>query len=293
VENCFSVDVEDYFHCEAFARRIDPDQWPSRELRVERNANRLLQFFDERHCQITWFVLGWVAERCPQLVKAIASAGHEIASHGHNHRHLKQMTPKTLAQDVRHSIRLLEDLTGTPVAGYRAPTFSITRSTAWAIDVLRNAGLSYDSSIYPVRHDRYGVPGAPMEPFDPSSEGDGTLVEFPPLVGRRFGMNLPMGGGGSLRLLPINWMSQAISQANRTGRPAMIYVHPWEIDPDQPRLPCGPITRIRHYRNLDKTLDRLGFLFDQHTFTTAKRLLESYRNSPSLQRWPLRSNEDL
>lgn len=287
MDNCFSVDVEDYFHCEAFAGRIDPSDWSAHELRVERNVERLLQFLDAKNSRATWFVLGWVAERCPGLVKDIAAQGHEIASHGFNHQHLSRMTPETFREDLTKSLQLLEDLTGSPVLGYRAPTFSVTRRTAWAVDVLREVGFAYDSSIYPVRHDRYGVPEAPIEPFDLSAEGDGSLIEFPPLVGRRFGFNLPLGGGGYLRLLPIGWMSRAISQANRHGRPAMTYVHPWETDPDQPRLPCSLLTRIRHYRNLDQTMDRLNFLFERHTFTTAQKVLQTYQSTTSIRKWNL------
>jgi polysaccharide deacetylase family protein (PEP-CTERM system associated) len=231
-----------------------------------------------------------VAERCPDLVKTIASHGHEIASHGFNHQHLSRMTPALFREDLQKSIRILEDATGTQVWGYRAPTFSIIQRTAWAIDVLRASTLKYDSSIYPVRHDRYGVSAAPIEPFDLSRDGDGSLIEIPPLVGRCLGMNLPLGGGGYLRLLPIAWMSRAILHANREGRPAMTYVHPWEIDPDQPTLPCGRLTRIRHYRNLDQTMKRLGFLFDQHEFTTANRVLESYRSANTIKRWNFPAN---
>jgi polysaccharide deacetylase family protein (PEP-CTERM system associated) len=282
--NCFSVDVEEYFQCEAFAGRVSVDSWSSRASRVEVGLDALLPLLDEHGIRATFFVLGWVAERRPRLVRALSEAGHEVASHGYGHQHLSRLTPEAFREDVVRSLGILQDCTGRPVLGYRAPTFSIIRSTAWAADVLIGLGLRYDSSIYPIHHDRYGVPEAPVAPFWLTS-GQGRILELPPLAASWWKLNVPVGGGGYLRLLPVRLIDSAVARANREGRPAMIYVHPWELDPGQPRLPCSRLTRFRHYTNLHRTRAKLDRLFSRHPFGRAAEMAGALARDASLATW--------
>ncbi len=285
--NCLSVDVEEYFQCEAFARHVAVASWPHREARLEHGLSRLLALFDRHNVRVTFFVLGWIAERSPEVVRAIAEAGHEVASHGYGHQHLSRLNPDAFRDDVARSLDILQGCTGRPVLGYRAPTFSIMRSTAWAAEVLVSLGLRYDSSIYPIRHDRYGVPDAPIRPFWLTTDG-GRILEIPPLAVSWWKVNIPVGGGGYLRLLPARWVSAAIARANRAGRPAMIYLHPWELDPDQPRLPCSRTTRFRHYVHLHRTGSKLDYLLSRHPFGRACDLADTLAQRGGLAAWSLR-----
>ncbi len=282
--NCFSVDVEEAFQCEAFARHVAVESWDSRPCRVEVGLSRLLEILARHRIRATFFVLGWVAERNRPVIRRLADAGHEVASHGYGHQHLSRLTPESFRQDISRSIAVLEDCTGKAVLGYRAPTFSIMRSTAWAVDVLISLGLRYDSSIYPIHHDRYGVPEAPPRPFWLSANG-GRILEIPPLAITWRKLNIPAGGGGYLRLFPIRLITFAVARANRAGRPAMIYIHPWELDPDQPRLPCSRFTRFRHYVNLGRTGAKLDRLFSRHPFGTAADLADELRDDPDIPTW--------
>jgi polysaccharide deacetylase family protein (PEP-CTERM system associated) len=256
--NALTVDVEDYFQVSAMAPHIDRGSWDRQPCRVERNVDRLLALFAERGAKATFFTLGWVAERYPQLVRAIVAGGHELASHGYGHLRASDQTPEQFREDIRSAKRLLEDLGGTPVVGYRAPSFSIGHSNPWAFDVLLDSGYQYSSSVYPVKHDHYGMPDAPRFPYQ-SRPG---LVEIPVTTTRLFGRNLPAGGGGYFRLAPYVLSRWALRRVNRIDeRPAIFYFHPWEIDPGQPRVPGASLkTRLRHYINLDKTESRLGRL---------------------------------
>lgn len=275
--NAFSVDVEDYFHVVAFERVIPRESWDDLPARVEANTLRLLDLCARHGVRGTFFVLGWVAERWPSLVRAIRDAGHELGTHGQDHRRVTTLTPRELRDDVRRSKRTIEDVSGEEVIGYRAPNYSIVRETLWAMDVLLEEGFRYDSSIFPIRHDRYGIPDFPRFPH-PVRGGNGagglTLQEFPISTLRLAGMNFPFVGGGYLRHFPfrfIRWGMRHLNQSER--RPAMVYVHPWEIDPGQPRQQVGPLTRLRHYRNLDLTEDRLGRLFSEFRFGTTREVL--------------------
>ena len=256
--NALSVDVEDYFQVSALAPVIDRASWEQRECRVVRNVERLLDLFAERGAHATFFTLGWVAERYPALVRRIVADGHELASHGYAHLRASDQTRDEFQQDVRRAKALLEDLSGHRVQGYRAPSFSIGESNPWAFDVLLDAGHRYSSSVYPMRHDHYGSPDSPRFPYD-ARPG---LREIPVTTTRMLGRNLPAGGGGYFRLAPYRLSRWAIRRVNAIDRqPAIFYMHPWEIDPGQPRIPGTCLkTRFRHYVNLDKTQSRLDRL---------------------------------
>ena len=273
ITNAMTIDVEDYFQVEAFSDRIAPEDWENYPLRVEIGCGRILELLDKHQTKATFFVLGWLAQRRGRLVKSIAEAGHEIASHGFSHRMITRQSADEFRRDVRKSKHILEDLTGRPVIGYRAPTFSLVEDTKWAIDILSEEGFRYDSSIFPVRHDRYGIPDAPRTIHETTGPGGETLLEFPPLTRRRWGRNIPFGGGGYLRLFPVNWFISAIQRFNGEGHPAMIYVHPWELDPDHPILPGGPLKRWRHRVNLARTADKLDTLLSKLPFSTAAEVL--------------------
>jgi polysaccharide deacetylase family protein (PEP-CTERM system associated) len=269
--NAMTVDVEDYFHVTAFAGSLDRGRWSSQESRVERNTHVLLELFERHRVRTTFFVLGWVAERVPGLIKELHRAGHEIACHGLTHELVYKQTPQVFRQETQHSKSLLEDLTGAKVRGYRAATYSITADSLWALDILEELGFEYDSSVFPVRHDLYGIPGASRLPFRVAS---GRLLEVPLTTVRVFGQHLPCAGGGYFRLLPYSVTRWAISRLNEVeGRPAIFYVHPWELDPDQPRIAAGRLSRLRHYRNLRKTAPRLRLLMQEFAFSTVADVL--------------------
>jgi polysaccharide deacetylase family protein (PEP-CTERM system associated) len=273
VVNAMSVDVEDYFHVSVFDGIVPRSQWAQMESRVCANTSRLLDLFDEFGVRSTFFVLGWVGERYPHLVKQIAERGHEVASHGYAHRLIYDQTPATFRDDVRRAKQLLEDASGTRVSGYRAPSYSVTPRSLWALDILIDEGYRYDSSIFPIRHDRYGIPVSPREPF-PIERERGTLMEVPGSTVRVGPLNLPVAGGGYFRLLPYQWTRWGIARLNQQEqRAAVFYIHPWEIDPDQPRLHAGWLGRLRHYRNLDKTEARLRALLTEFRFGTVMSLL--------------------
>jgi polysaccharide deacetylase family protein (PEP-CTERM system associated) len=275
VVNAMTVDVEDYFHVSVFERFVSRDRWDSMESRVCRNTDRLLEMFDEKNVKATFFVLGWVAERFDGLVKRIAAAGHEVASHGYEHRLIYNQTPAAFRDDVRRAKSLLEDLSGQSVSGFRAPSYSVTAQTLWAIDVLIEEGHTYDASVFPIHHDRYGIPWSPRHPYVITGD-HGTLVEMPGSTVRFAGLNFPVGGGGYFRLLPYAWTQWGIARINRTEeRPAIFYLHPWEIDPDQPRLHADLIGRFRHYTNLARTESRLRSLLSRFRFGPLSNLVDS------------------
>ena len=268
-----SVDVEDYFHVNAFDGVVPRERWESLESRVCRNTERLLALFEASGVTATFFVLGWVAERFPSLVSTISKQGHEIASHGYAHRLIYNQTPEAFRDDVRRAKDLLEASSGKSVDGFRAPSYSVTAGTLWALDVLIEEGYRYDASIFPIRHDRYGLPASPRHPYVLTRRG-GSLVEAPASTVRCGRINLPVAGGGYFRILPYAWTRWGIRRINRQeGRPAIFYLHPWEIDPSQPRVKAGPLSRFRHYRNLHKTEPRLRRLLREFRFSTVGRVL--------------------
>ena len=275
INNAMTVDVEDYFQVSAFANNIKQGDWEGHPLRVENNTHRLLDLFDMQGIKATFFVLGWVAERQEALIREIADRGHEVASHGYSHQLVYNQTPEVFREETTRSKKLLEDITQAPVRGYRAASYSITKQSMWALDILAEAGFDYDSSIFPVRHDRYGVPDAPEYPYQMKTPNGSPLVEFPLSTARVFSYRLPVAGGGYFRLYPY-WLSRAgLKQVNRRGQPFIFYLHPWEIDPDQPRISASWFSRFRHYNNLDKCEPRLKKLLAQFSFYTVENVLKA------------------
>jgi polysaccharide deacetylase family protein (PEP-CTERM system associated) len=258
ITNALTIDVEDYFQVSAFAPYIRRDEWDTRECRIERNIDRILGLLAERDVKATFFTLGWIAERYPQVVKAIVAGGHELASHGYGHERASDLDERALTEDVTRAKSILEDLSGRPVLGYRAPSFSIGVGNLWAFDVLARAGYRYSSSIYPIKHDHYGMPDSPRFAY---RIGSG-LLEIPVTTLRVMNRNLPSSGGGYFRLLPYALSKWMISKVNRDDREsAIFYFHPWEIDPGQPRVAgIDGKTRFRHYVNLPRTETKLKAL---------------------------------
>lgn len=256
VTNAFSIDVEDYFHVEALSPAIDRRQWDALEYRAESNTRRVLGLLAQEGVHATFFVLGWVAQRSPQLVRDIHAAGHEVACHGLSHRTVYSQTPEVFRAETREAKQRLEDTTGVPVHGYRAATYSITTRSLWALDILGELGFSYDSSIFPIRHDLYGIPGSPRFAYRVAS---GSLLEVPITTVEYLGQRLPAGGGGYFRLLPYALFRAAVRRVNTRDRQAAVfYCHPWEIDPGQPRVTgVSAKSRFRHYTNLDRMESRL------------------------------------
>jgi polysaccharide deacetylase family protein (PEP-CTERM system associated) len=268
-----SVDVEDYFQVEAFAAEIRRESWNRYPLRVENNTRLLLDLFDEHGAKATFFVLGWVARHCPQLVREIHRRGHEIGCHSYWHRCIYDLTPREFRDDTRLAKDIIEQTAGTKVLGYRAPSWSITAKSLWALQVLAEEGFEYDSSIYPIHHDIYGMPGAQSVPYTHALDGR-LLKEFPPATIKVLGMTFPAAGGGYLRILPFaytRWACRRISA--RQG--LVIYLHPWEVDPRQPRIASGMRSRFRHYTNLGQMEDRVRQLLKLYQFVSFQKVLQN------------------
>lgn len=268
----FSVDVEEHFQVNAFDRILSRDEWERQPSRVERNTDVLLELLARHEAHATFFTLGWVAERQPALLRRIAAAGHEIASHGWWHRRLTTLTPEEFREEARRSKAVLESLTGRMVTGFRAPSFSIVPGGEWAFDVLLEEGYRYDSSLFPIRRPDYGYPSAPPAPHE-IRRAAGTLLELPLATLDVLGLRLPAAGGGYLRQLPLGLIQRAFRGLGARGTPGMFYIHPWEVDPAQPRLPVGVVTRLRHYGGLERTLPRLERLLSEFRFTSVERWL--------------------
>jgi len=269
--NALTVDVEDYFHVAALAPNIHRDSWASRESRVVGNTQKLLAIFEQFDVRGTFFVLGWVAERHPQLVRDIAARGHEIACHGYSHRLVYEQSPEEFYAETLRAKNLLEEITGSAVVGYRAASYSIVRESLWALDILVELGFAYDSSIFPVRHDRYGIPNAERVPHRLATLKGKTIVEWPLATARILGCRLPVAGGGYFRLLPY-WLSRwGLASINRRElQPFIFYLHPWEVDPEQPRVSASWLSRFRHYTNLGKCEERLRRLLGEFRFGGAR-----------------------
>jgi polysaccharide deacetylase family protein (PEP-CTERM system associated) len=272
IRNAMSIDVEDYFQVSAFAPHIRREDWDSLPCRVERNVDVILGLLDEADARATFFTLGWIAERYPQVVRRIVDNGHELASHGYGHQRASDLTPGQFRDDITRAKQLLEDLGGVVIRGYRAPSFSINRKNWWAVEELENAGYVYSSSIYPVRHDHYGMPDAPRFAHRPN--GEGGLLELPPTTVPLMGRNLPAAGGGWFRLLPYSmsrWMLRRVNVQDRA--PCMFYFHPWEVDAGQPRQPgLSAKTRFRHYVNLQRMPGRLRQLLNDFEWDRVDRV---------------------
>jgi polysaccharide deacetylase family protein (PEP-CTERM system associated) len=273
--NAFTVDVEDYFHVTALSSVITPDSWDTRELRVERSIEKLLEILGEHNARGTFFVLGWLAERKPTLVHRIAAAGHEVACHGYSHTLLYRQSPREFREETIRAKSILEDTLGQAVRGYRAASFSVTRASLWALDVLIDAGFRYDSSIFPIHHDVYGMPGATPEPHRASAPSGRTIAEFPMSAANFLGVQVPVSGGGYFRILPY-WVTRAgLKQINqRRNRPFAFYMHPWELDAGQPRIRVGAFSRFRHYTNLEHYDARLRRVLTDFAFTSMYEVLQ-------------------
>jgi polysaccharide deacetylase family protein (PEP-CTERM system associated) len=267
--NVLSIDVEDYFHVEAFSNIVDRTQWNSYTCRVENNTRRLMDLLDECGVRGTFFILGWVAERYPGLVREIVARGHEPACHSYWHRPIFRLKPEEFREDTRRARDVIEQTAGVRIEGYRAPSFSITPRSLWALEILAETGFTFDSSIFPIHHDTYGMPAAPRAPFRVETPA-GTLIEYPMTTFRLFGAgtNLPVGGGGYLRILPLWYTKLGVERARVENLPVIAYLHPWEIDPEQPRLPGRWKSRLRHYTNLRKTAARLKKLLASVRFSS-------------------------
>lgn len=270
IVNALTVDVEDYFMVSAFADIVKFQDWPQYESRIEVNTQKVLELLSEHNVKATFFVLGWIAECYPALVRAISSAGHEVASHGYNHRLIYNLTPDEFREDVRISREILEDIIGAPVVGFRAASYSVTKKSLWALDILMEEGFKYDSSIFPIHHDRYGFPKFSRFPTIIKRQA-GKLLEIPPSTIRIWGKNIPIAGGGYLRLLPISVVKWGIRSINeKEQQPAVIYFHPWEIDHKQPRLNGNRLSVFRHYINIDKTAQKLCSMLSIFRFGSIK-----------------------
>ena len=270
-----SVDVEDYYHVEAFADRITPEMLAQFRSRVVENTRRVLNLLGRLGVRATFFVLGKVAEQEPKLVREIVDAGHEVGCHSHLHRGLWRLSPEEFRSDTRRGRRAIEDAGGQRVVGYRAPTFSVVQKSLWAIEVLAEEGFLYDSSVFPIRHDLYGMPAAPRFPFRWVCRDGRSLFEIPPLTVRLLGRNLPVAGGGYLRILPMwytRWALRRIQE--RDHQPAVVYFHPWELDPQQPRLPGGWKSRLRHYTNLSRMERRIHEVVSRGRFAPLRDYLQ-------------------
>jgi polysaccharide deacetylase family protein (PEP-CTERM system associated) len=277
--DALSVDVEDYFHVEAFADRVSPSEWPGFPSRVRSNCDRILKLFDEHKCHATFFVLGWVAEREPGLLRDIARAGHELACHSYAHRRVFSLRPEEFREDLRRARGLIEDAAAVKVVGYRAPTFSIVRDSLWALDVLAEEGFLYDSSIFPIRHDLYGFPEFPRFVQRLALASGREIFEVPMSTVRLAGWNLPFGGGGYLRLLPMGYTRWAMRRLRRDDRqPVVIYLHPWELDPGQPRLEGRWKSKLRHYTGLRGMERRLAELLSNGRFEPVLNMVNRLRN---------------
>ncbi|MBN7768871.1 DUF3473 domain-containing protein [Marinobacter daepoensis] len=273
IANALTIDVEDYFQVAALAEAVKQDDWSAMEYRVEANTDRLLGMFAEQDIKATFFTLGWVAERSPALVRRVLEAGHEVASHGYSHQLIYTQSPEVFREETRRSKQILEDITGVSVTGYRAASYSITSQSRWALDILAEEGFTWDSSIFPVHHDRYGMPGTPRWPHRLTTDEGHELAEFPLSTLKFPGYTLPIAGGGYFRLFPY-WFSQwGLGQINKQGQPFVFYLHPWEVDPGQPRLDVKWFSRFRHYNNLDVCQARLDRLIHHFRFTTMSEVL--------------------
>ncbi len=271
--HALSFDVEEYFHALNLRPVAPADQWEGLERRVAATTRQILVQLRQHEVKATFFFLGWVVKRDPKLVREVHAEGHEIASHGMTHQMAGELGPVAFRQEAIESKTILEDAIGASIAGFRASTFSITESTSWALEILAEVGYRYDSSIFPVRHDRYGWPEFSRFPVRVATRS-GPLVELPMLTWRILGTNLPAAGGGYLRLLPLALVNRALMQSNEIGQPGILYLHPWEFDAGQPRLLGGGLSALRHYHGLDRTKEKLERLLERHRFVPLIEIVE-------------------
>jgi polysaccharide deacetylase family protein (PEP-CTERM system associated) len=274
IRNAFSVDVEEYFQVEAFSSLIPKRDWDRLPRRAEEQTKRTLELLDTFKVRGTFFVLGWMAEKNPDLVRTIHEAGHEIGSHGFSHKMITNMDPKEFKEDIRKAKGILEGITSGEVQGYRAPTFSIMEKTSWAYEILLDEGYRYSSSVYPIYHDRYGWPGFGREPRKMAANGKGEIWEVPMSVGSIGPFRIPFGGGGYLRMYPLFLTRALFRGLEKEGKAAMLYMHPWELDGEQPKVKAPLLRRIRHYMGIRKMEKKLISLLETKKFGTVRQYLE-------------------
>ncbi|MEJ2756744.1 MAG: DUF3473 domain-containing protein, partial [Gammaproteobacteria bacterium] len=274
MKHALTIDVEDYFHVAALAKQFPLGTWDDQPLRVINNTYRLLDLLGERGIKATFFVLGWVAKRAPEMVRRIHDEGHEVASHGYSHQLIYSQTPDVFRQETVRSKTLLEDQIGSAVNGYRAASYSITRKNLWALDILAESNFTYDSSIFPVYHDRYGIPDSPCRPYQLITSKGHDIIEFPITTTQIGPYRLPISGGGYFRIFPYMMTKWGLRRATQQmGTPFVFYLHPWEIDPHQPRIKTSVLSRFRHYTNLSRCENRLRSLTSDFVFTTMTEAL--------------------
>jgi len=276
IVNVMTVDVEDYYHVSAFSDVISKSDWGKYESRVANNTKILLELFSDFKIKSTFFVLGWVAERNPDLIRDIAGEGHEIASHGYSHQLIYNQTREKFKEETLRSKHILEDIIQKPVNGYRAASYSITQKSKWALDILAEIGFEYDSSIFPIRHDRYGIPEATTKPHLITTQAGNCIIEYPLSTLKIFGYSLPVAGGGYFRLYPYALTKLALERINKQNEPFIFYLHPWEIDPEQPKINASYLSKFRHYNNLHKCRTRLSKLLSEFKFDTVSNVLKNY-----------------
>ena len=276
--NVLSIDVEDYYHVAAFEKHVRFEDWDKFESRVERNTRHLLELLSQGNIEATFFFLGWVAERNKSLVREVKSQGHEIGCHSFSHKMIFTQQREEFKKDIERSKSILEDLIGEKVIGYRAPTYSITKDSLWALDVLIEMGFQYDSSIFPIFHDRYGIPDFPRSPHFINREGFGRILEFPLSTIKILNQNIPIAGGGYFRIFPYKLIRFGIRKINLVeNESAIIYLHPWEFDPDQPRINGSFLSKFRHYINLQNTKKRFCQLIKDFKFTSFENIIKTYK----------------
>jgi polysaccharide deacetylase family protein (PEP-CTERM system associated) len=285
--HALTVDLEEYFQVSNFERVIDRNDWPSLPSRVEASTQRLLELFDRSGARATFFTLGWIAERKPGLLREIVRRGHELACHGHEHELVYAIGPERFEADVARARRAIEDATGAAVRGYRAPSYSITRRSLWALDILAGQGFDFDSSIFPIRHPRYGIPEFARQPLRLELESGASIREFPLTTWELGPLKLPLAGGAYLRFLPAALFRLGVSQLARADRPTVLYVHPWELDPEQPRQDVSWPVRVNHYHNLGRTEARLARLLASHRFRPMSQVLDELEAQGRLRSTPL------
>ena len=282
VKHALTIDLEDYFQVQNLREFFPPSNWDEVPLRLVEPTETLLRLFEENRVQATFFCLGWIAERVPELIKKIASRGHEVACHGYDHQLLHELGEEKFREELVRCRQILEGLSGQAMRSFRACTWSIGAKTPWALSVLCEQGIWHDSSIFPIKHPDYGDPQAPLLAHELEVRPGKAIFELPPLVAKIFGRRLPLGGGGYLRLLPARWISRALRARERSNQPSCIYLHPWELDPEQPRLPITGSRKFRHYVNLAKTQDKLVYLLKRHRFTTLAKVARNWRRERAL-----------
>jgi polysaccharide deacetylase family protein (PEP-CTERM system associated) len=282
MKNALTIDLEDYFHVGAYSGRVKLEEWDSYPSRVAQNTDRLLELFAANNCKATFFVLGWVAEKKPEVVARVAAAGHEIGCHSFFHRRVFDLTPQEFREDTRRAKAVIEDVTGQQMLGYRAPNFSVTPKSTWALEILVQEGFTYDSSIFPVKHPSYGMPNAPRMPFWVDTPS-GRILEFPMSTVAVGSSRSPIGGGAYLRLLPYVYTRWAIEYLNRSeNSPVCVYLHPWELDPEQPHMGGSISARTRHYFGLRGTENKLRKLLGDVEFASLCSIMQQH---PPTQAW--------